>query len=99
SPTDCTPAGSTSDRGKRGDQKEKGKEIQKVKRFTNRNKNEGRRADIFSKESVLLKEKGNKYRFAKLKKRKPAIESTSSMAGNLIYSKTVQNSGNVEHIL
>ncbi|MGP1536912.1 hypothetical protein, partial [Bacteroides heparinolyticus] len=71
----------------------------KVKKITNRNKSEGRRADILSKESVLLKEKGNKYRFAKLKKRKPAIESTPSMASNLIYSKTVQNSGNVEHIL
>ncbi|WP_373850490.1 hypothetical protein, partial [Bacteroides heparinolyticus] len=73
SPTDYTPAGSTSDRGKRGDQKEKGKEIRTVKRFTNRNKNEGRRADIFSKESVLLKEKGNKYRFAKLKKENPQL--------------------------
>ncbi|WP_373802821.1 hypothetical protein, partial [Bacteroides heparinolyticus] len=44
SPTDYTPAGSTSDRGKRGDQKEKGKEIRTVKRFTNRNKSEGKKA-------------------------------------------------------
>ena len=85
--------------GKRGYQKEKGKEIPTIKIFINKNRGAGKRTDIFSKESALLKEKGNKYRFAKLKKRKPAIESTSSMAGNLIYSKTVQNSGNVEHIL
>ncbi|TCO86105.1 hypothetical protein EV202_1471, partial [Bacteroides heparinolyticus] len=31
---------------KRGDKKEKEKEIQKVKKITNRNKSEGRRADI-----------------------------------------------------
>ena len=72
--------------GKRGYQKEKGKEIPTIKIFINKNRGAGKRTDIFSKESALLKEKRNKYRFAKQKK-KPAIESISSMTGNLIYSK------------
>ncbi|WP_373733494.1 hypothetical protein, partial [Bacteroides heparinolyticus] len=56
SPTDCTPAGSTSDRGKRGDQKEKGKEIQKVKRFTNRNKDTGKKAAGRNRHQITRKE-------------------------------------------
>ncbi|WP_373733919.1 hypothetical protein [Bacteroides heparinolyticus] len=48
--------GSTSDRGKRGEQKEKGKEIQKVKRFTNRNKSEGKKAARRNRHQITRKE-------------------------------------------